>query len=269
VNGMDSIGYSLFNMPWKQKAKVAVFGIAYDATSEMAKGTLAFPAAIRLASYGIEWPAVDASDFGDILPSIPPKLMVKDVKEFMDDLWSQGFQKFLVLGGNHSITIPVVQFLAEKGLKRYVQFDAHADFRDSWSGTPYSFACTLRRVAEVADISMIGVRSIAGEEEEAFREVNAITGEEAPRRKKEVAKLVGNADYVSIDMDVFDIPHVTNPQPEHALNFTFVLDVLNGQKMGVDIVEGVPEKLYGDYVGTMGAILARKALQIMGGSDED
>ena len=257
------ISYSLFGMPWKKKAGTAVFGVAYDATSELLKGAMAFPAAIRLASYGIEWPACDASDFGDILPSVPPKLMVREVREFMDDLWAGGFRKFLVLGGNHSVTVPVVQFLAEKGLKRYVQFDAHADFRDEWMGTPYSFACTLRRVSEVADVSLIGVRSVAGEEEEAFKTVNKVTGEEAHRRKQETAKLVREADYVSIDMDVFDIRQVTNPQPENALDLAFVLDSLSGPKMGVDMVEGIPEKLYGDYVGTVGATLARKALQII------
>jgi len=242
---------------------VAVFGVAYDATSELAKGTLAFPAAIRLASYGLEWTSLDASDFADLLPPTSPELMVKGVKDFLEGLWSRGFRHFFVMGGNHSITVPVVEFLAGHGLRRYVQFDAHTDFRDEFLGSKYSFACTLKRVSEVADVALVGVRS--GEVEG----MKVISGAEALMRKKEVARLVRKADYVSVDMDVFNIPQVTNPEPHHALTLDYLLDVLRGKKMGVDVVEGVPQRLYGDLAGTYGAIIARKAILLMGGSDED
>lgn len=263
---MNTIDYSLFGIPWRKKAAVAAFGIAYDATSELAKGTLAFPAAIRLASYGLEQTPLDASDFADILPPTSPGLMVSGVKDFMHDLWSQDFRHFFVMGGNHSITPPVVEFLVEKGLKRYVQFDAHPDFCDEFLGSKYNFACTLKRVSEVADVAVVGVRSIETKDVKEFEGVNIITGKEAFKRRAEVARLVRKADYVSIDMDAFNIPHVTNPEPHSALTLDFVLDVLDGKKMGVDVVEGVPQKLYGDLAGTYGAIIARKAIQLMGGS---
>jgi arginase family enzyme len=261
---MNTINYSLFAVPWKQKARVAVFGVAYDATSELAKGTLAFPAAIRLASYGLEQAQLDASDFADILPPTSPELMVAGVKDFMDDLWSQGFRHFFVMGGNHSITAPVVEFLAEHGLKRYVQFDAHTDFCDEFLGSKYNFACTLKRVSEVVDAAVVGVRNI--EIDERFDGVEVIEGKDALRRKAEVARLVRKADYVSVDMDVFNIAQVTNPEPHNAITLDYLLDVLKGKKVGVDVVEGVPNKLYGDLVGTYGAIIARKAIQLMGDS---
>lgn len=263
---MNTIDYSLFGMPWKGKAAVAVFGVAYDATSELAKGALAFPAAIRLASYGLEQGPLDASDFADVLPPTSPALMVAGVKDFMSELWSQEFRHFFVMGGNHSVTPPVVEFLAEQGLKRYVQFDAHPDFCDEFLGSKYSFACTLKRVSEVADVAVVGVRSMETEGVKALEGMNVIPGKQAARRRTEVARLVRKADYVSIDMDVFNIPHVTNPEPHNALTLDFVLDVLDGKKMGVDIVEGVPQKLYGDLAGTYGALIARKAIQLMGDS---
>lgn len=260
---MGHINYSLFGIPWRGSARTAVFGVAYDSTSELAKGAAAFPAAVRLASYSIEWPGErDAADFGDLVPPIPPAAMVGSVKEFMGGLWDDGFRRFLVLGGNHSVTVPVVQFLAENGLESYVQFDAHADYRPEFMGTPYSFACTLRRVAEVVpDVSLVGVRSVAPDEEDVFDDVTVITGEEAGGRKEEVAELVRRAGYVSIDMDVFNVPGVTNPQPQHALELGYVLDVLQGAKASVDLVEGVPEKLYGDLAGSYGALLAREVIK--------
>jgi agmatinase len=267
-DGLNTIDYSLFGIPWKQKARTAVFGVAYDATSELAKGTLAFPAAIRLASYGLEHGPLDASDFADVLPPTSPELMAAGVRDFMGGLWDAGFRQFFVMGGNHSVTIPVVEFLAEHGLKRYVQFDAHPDFYDELLGSRYSFACTLKRASELVDVAVIGTRS-ADTSGKEFEGLEVIPGKSAVERRKEVVRLVRKAGYVSVDMDVFNIPHVTNPQPHDALTLNFVLDSLEGTKTAVDVVEGVPQKLYGDLAGTYGAIIARKAIELMGVKNED
>jgi agmatinase len=256
---VDRIDYSLFGIPWHGSAPVAVFGVAYDATSELAKGPLAFPAAIRLASYGIDHGPLDATDLGDVLPPTAPDLMVAGVEDFMNELWSRGHRRFFVMGGNHSITVPVVSFLARHGLKRYVQFDAHSDYSREMLGSEHSFACTLRRVAEVVDdVSLVGARS-----NDQLDDVTVVPGSEAWDRKGEVAKLVRKADYVSIDLDVFNVPCVTNPQPQDALTLDYVLDVLDGKKVGVDVVEGVPDRLYGDLAGTYGALIARRAIPLM------
>jgi agmatinase len=246
---VDTISYSLFGLPWNAQKKTAVLGVAYDSTSELAKGAMGFPASVRLASYGTEWDEdFDVADLGDILPSVSPEKMVEETKEFLDGLWGKGFRKFFIMGGNHSITI-------------HVQFDAHADFRQEWSGTKFSFACTLRRASEVAKCSLIGVRSVAEEEKDVFDKVEVLNGKDFDIAR--ARKIVGKADYVSVDMDVFDIPFVTNPEPVYALRLEQVLESLNGKKMGIDIVEGVPQKIFGDYVGAMGAGIARKALSLL------
>jgi agmatinase len=261
---VDKINYSLFGIPWKDAtAKVAVFGVAYDSSSELTKGALAFPAATRLASYGVEWDHnFDATDFGDLLPPHEVEKMSSGVKEFLDDLWHKGFRKFFVMGGNHSITIPVAEFLAEKGLKKYVHFDAHADFRDEWTDTKKSFACVLRRVREVvSDVSLIGVRSVAEEEKDVYDKVHVLEGKDFSVEKAK--KMVEAADYISVDMDVFPISEVTNPEPAHGVPFGSFLETLSGKKMGFDIVEGVPQKIYSDFVGTKGALIARQALRLL------
>ena len=50
------------------------------------------------------------------------------------------------LGGEHSITGPIVAAMAQKhsGLS-VLQIDAHADLRDTYMGTPHNHACAMRR----------------------------------------------------------------------------------------------------------------------------
>src|SRR6267142_6353590 len=71
----------------------------------------------------------------------------------------------VVLGGEHSITAPIVAALAAKhpGLS-VLQIDAHADLRDSFMGTPYNHACAMRRVLEYARCTQIGIRSLSTDE---------------------------------------------------------------------------------------------------------
>ena len=59
----------------------------------------------------------------------------------------------IVLGGEHSITSPVVAAVAAKypGLS-VLQIDAHADLRDTYMGTRFNHACAMRRVLEHAPL---------------------------------------------------------------------------------------------------------------------
>ena len=269
---MLETSWSLFGLPRQGKGKTAVFGVAYDSTSFVGKGAAAFPVAVRLNSFGIEWEDgrqsihnFQAVDKGDLVPSPNDKDFSSEVGDFMSNLWSEGFRKFLVLGGNHSVTIPVIEFLKSKNtVKKYVQFDAHADARETDRKTPSSFACTFRRVAEVLgpeNCSLIGIRSVAEEEVEFLEKTNVVYGESLDIKK--VNELVKSADYVSVDMDVFEHASVTNPEPHHGMNLSQVLDSLSGTKQGFDIVEGVPRKYFGDATATAAALLARKALFLL------
>ena len=71
----------------------------------------------------------------------------------------------VVLGGEHSITAPVVAALAPKyqGLS-VLQIDVHADLRESFMGIPHNHACAMRRVLEYARTTLAGVRSLSAEE---------------------------------------------------------------------------------------------------------
>jgi agmatinase len=83
--------------------------------------------------------------------------------------------KFLVfLGGEHSITAPIVDALAQRtaGLS-VLQIDAHADLRDQYLGSSYSHACAMRRVLERVPCTQVAIRSLSREEAEALPSLRA------------------------------------------------------------------------------------------------
>lgn len=79
----------------------------------------------------------------------------------------------VLLGGEHTVTYGALAALRERfGRFGVVQFDAHADLRDSYGGSRWSHASVMRRA--VADLGLplvqYGVRALCTEEAEFRRE---------------------------------------------------------------------------------------------------
>lgn len=73
----------------------------------------------------------------------------------------------VVLGGEHTVTCGAIKALEDHYQEfGVIQFDAHADLRDSYEGSRYSHACVMRRIHE-KDIPLfqIGTRSYSVEED--------------------------------------------------------------------------------------------------------
>lgn len=73
----------------------------------------------------------------------------------------------VVLGGEHTVSCGVINGL-ENHYQEFgvIQFDAHADLRDSYEGSRYSHACVMRRIHEKdIPIFQIGTRSYSVEED--------------------------------------------------------------------------------------------------------
>ena len=72
-----------------------------------------------------------------------------------------------MLGGEHSVSAPIIKAHAEKYHNLSVlQIDAHADLRDTYDGTPHSHASIMARVVKDLRIPsvQVGIRSISAEE---------------------------------------------------------------------------------------------------------
>ena len=69
----------------------------------------------------------------------------------------------VVLGGDHSITFPLVRAFDDLASLTVIHFDAHFDYRDEIQGVRYAHGNVLRRVRELANVQRIisiGVRSL-------------------------------------------------------------------------------------------------------------
>ena len=126
----------------------------------------------------------------------------------------------VVIGGDHAITFPVVRAFDEAGLGplHVVHFDAHLDYMPFVHGismtNQHAFR-HIRRMANVATISQLGIRSIRGSETmlaDSIRDGNRVVTMEELRDvtiPAVIAALPENAKvYVSIDIDTLDLPLV-------------------------------------------------------------
>src|SRR5437870_4199612 len=161
------------------KARILVWPISYEGTVSYGGGTGQGAAAIIAASRNMELfdEETDAEVYKlgihtlDETPSLDtPEQMMNSVYDRAKEL--VGSDKFIVmLGGEHSVSAPVIRAHAEKYSNLSVlQIDAHADLRDTYDGTPYSHASIMARVVKDLRIPsvQVGIRSISVDEARAL-----------------------------------------------------------------------------------------------------
>lgn len=88
----------------------------------------------------------------------------------------------ILLGGEHALTYGALKALKERhGVFGVVQFDAHADLRDTFEGTKWSHACVMRRAVEDLGLPLVqfGNRVFCKEELNA-RATHNVTSWDAP-----------------------------------------------------------------------------------------
>jgi agmatinase len=133
----------------------------------------------------------------------------------------------VLLGGEHTVSLGALRALKKRcGDFGIIQFDAHADLRDSYEGTPYSHACVMRRAVDDMNLSLfqIGVRSLS-REEEAVRRKRHIPGLDMAEAEDEARRSIPSSFlpptfpkkvYFTFDVDVFDtslMPATGAPEP--------------------------------------------------------
>ena len=155
-------------------ARVVILPIPLDRTTSYVPGTRTGPHEILVASSHMElWDEETQTDVHSIGICTLPEMefpfagmdeVMAEIRRVAAELVNRG--KFpVILGGEHSITPPVVAAVAakHKGLS-VLQIDAHADLRDSFMGTPHNHACAMRRTLEHAPVTQVGIRSLSSEE---------------------------------------------------------------------------------------------------------
>ncbi|MBU1026106.1 MAG: agmatinase [Candidatus Margulisbacteria bacterium] len=236
-------------------AKFVVLPVPYEATTTYGKGTKNGPAAILSASQYVEnfdeelWhePCEEAGIFTGRPVSVG-ELSGKRVAGVLADN-----KVPVILGGEHSITPLVVRACAEKYKDLSVlQFDAHADLRDTYHGAKDSHACVMRRVLEICPAVQVGIRSISEEGYEFAKKTGQLSkihwAEHLEIADKITTQLSNNV-YITFDVDAFDpaiMPSTGTPEPGGLLWYE-ALDILKAvcrQKnvVGFDVTEFSPQK---------------------------
>ena len=162
-----------------ETARILVWPVSYEGTVSYGGGTGQGAAAIIDASRNMELydDETDAEVYKlgihtlDESPSVdPPERMMNSLYERAKELIAS--RKFVtMIGGEHSISAPVIRAHAEKYEDISVlQIDAHADLRDTYDGTPHSHASIMARVVKDLRIPsvQVGIRSISADEARAL-----------------------------------------------------------------------------------------------------
>ena len=234
-------------------------GVPYDASSSFLRGAAEAPPIIREAlrtTAGNAWAermvesiAPDAlEDAGDLdLPASGESRanIERAIGEYVADR-----RRFIALGGDHSITYPIVRAVARATQNLTIlQIDAHPELYDVFEDDRFSHACPFARILEeqlAVRLVQVGIRAMTGHgRDQATRfgveqiDMRAWADGARPGVEGEV--------YVSIDLDGLDpafAPGVSHREPGglSVRDVLTMIDGLTGQLVGADIVEFNPRQ---------------------------
>ncbi len=210
--------------------------------------------------------AWNGGDYGDYAAAITARVR---------HLWKQGAQ-LVVLGGDHGVTIPVVDALDAVGSPVHIlHIDAHLDWREEVGGVRRGYSSPLQwasKVKAVSGMTQIGLRAIGSarqREVEAARDFGShlFVAEEIHAAGMEPVLATIPADrpvYLTIDADGLDpteMPAVMAPTPG-GIYFRQLAPLLRAvarrnRIVGMDIVEIAPSY---DFANGLTCIMAGRLI---------
>jgi agmatinase len=176
----------------------------------------------------------------------------------------------IVLGGDHSITVPVVRALAgAHGPPAILHFDAHPDLYDDFEGDPRSHASPFARIMEAGlakRLVQVGIRTLnrhCRAQAERFGVEIVEMRDFVPGR----VPLPEGPLYISLDLDGFDPAHapgVAHHEPGglSVRDVLAVLDRISSPIVGADIVEYVPARDLNGVTAVLAAKLVREVASL-------
>jgi agmatinase len=253
--------------------KISIQGIQFDKKSSFQRGPELAPPLIREALHcgslnlftenGITIEDSRITDKGDF-----------DILNYFDieTITSNHLEpetKVFTLGGDHSITFPIIKAHHKKYPKLDIlHIDAHSDLYDNFEGDTHSHACPFARIMEngfAARLVQVGIRTLNTHQAE---QVEKFGVEIHQMKNLDVTKIsqFDNPVYISLDMDGFDpayAPGVSHHEPG-GLSSRQVIDLIHhikGEVIGADIVEYNPNR---DFQNMTAFLAAKMMKEILG-----
>lgn len=256
--------------------KITLQGILFDKKSSHLRGPALAPPLIRKA-YHNESANYFAENGEEILPELFDDQGDFSIEEYFDienitlkNLESG--QTLITLGGDHSITYPLLKaHHAKYGQVDILHIDAHADLYDNFEGDKYSHACPFARIMEdklATRLVQIGIRTLSKHQAE---QADKFGVEIIQMKDFDINKLpeFKNPVYLSLDIDGLDpafAPGVSHHEPG-GLSTREVLSIIqkiNVPIIGADIVEYNPTRDINDMTAMVSAkILKEIAAKIL------
>lgn len=252
-----------------------LLGVPFDGQSSYLRGAGEAPGKIREAlrsPAGNDWTELEVGlpgafeDAGDL--AYDGKHAFAAIEAAMGELIEQG-KRPVSLGGDHSITFPIVKAFSAKypGLTIF-HFDAHPDLYDEFEGNRLSHACPFARIMEAGlakRLVQVGIRTATKHQREQAERFGVEMVE--MRMLPAYARLKSDGPvYISFDMDVLDpafAPGVSHREPggmsvREAITH---LHAIEGEIVGADVVEYNPVQ---DLAGVTATVAAKIVKEILG-----
>lgn len=252
---------------------VTLAGICCDHNSTFQRGAASAPVKIRRALYsnssnlfsekGYDIEQVIRNDLGDfsIEDSRDGYLKIETIAAPC----AQAGEPLLSLGGDHSITYPLIKaFAKEYGPLDILHLDAHPDLYDDFDGNRYAHACPFARILEkglAKRLVQVGIRTLTPHQKE-----QAIKYQVEIHHMKDWPTVVPDFSgplYVSIDLDVLDpafAPGISHHEPGgmSVRQIISLIHKLNCPIIGADIVEYNPTRDIMDMTAMTGAKILKE-----------
>jgi agmatinase len=250
---------------------VALLGIPYDGGTSYRSGARFGPRAVREQSSLIRpWHPVlkvhpferlRVADCGDVdVVPISIERTYEQIERRLDAVLAAGAVP-LCVGGDHSISLPILRAVARRhGAVGVIHFDAHPDTWDEYFGSKFFHGTPFRRAIEEGAVDprrmiQVGIRGpLYGPEDFAFQDAHGMevirieTVKEmgVPWVVERLARLRGAPVYVSFDIDALDpayAPATGTPEVGGLTSYE-ALALLRGLAgfsiVGADVVEVSP-----------------------------
>jgi agmatinase len=255
---------------------VTLMGVPLDENSSFARGPAGAPAAIRAAlasshghrttELGVNLDQAAWADGGDI--GIEGDDPIASIQAAAAGVAARG-SKLLALGGDHSVSAPLIKAAAAKhGPLTVFHVDAHPDLYSDFEGNPHSHASPFARALEAGAIMrlvQVGIRTLNATLRAQVEKhgVEVVTMRDWPR---DVTSGLKGPLYVSLDLDGLDpafAPGVSHPEPG-GLSTREVIRMLQDlpvSPVAGDVVELNPLR---DINGMTGFVAAKCVKELMG-----